>query len=335
MPRKLFTRRDALRIVFATPATLVASRSAFSQSSPPQFPTRPVRFIVPFAAGGPTDLMTRAVATTLGAQMNQSFIVENRPGAGGNLAASYVAGAPADGYTLLVAGQGILAINKPLYGKLNFEPERDFAWVGMLGSLPNVLITNTDVIPATSMKAFLDLARAQPGKISYGSNGIGSLSHLKTELMATMAGVQFLHVPYQGAAPQRTDLLAGRIGFTQIGASTAVPLLQGSKLRALAVSTAKRSPALPDVPTLIESGFPALDVPVWFAAVAHSGTPSPVLATLRQAITAATSTPSFKAEMAKQLGSAEQVSVAEAEVMLARERKIWTEAVRITGATVS
>lgn len=326
-------RRTLLQAALALPAAAVLTRRAFGQA----FPARPLRFIVPFAAGGPTDVMTRAVATTLSAQLNQQVIVENRPGAGGNVAAAYVAGAPADGTTMLVAGQAILAINKPLFGKLAYDPETDFAWIGMLGSLPNVLVTNVEAVPAKDMKEFLDLARASPGKISYGSNGVGSLSHLKTEVMANVAGVKFLHVPYQGAAPQRTDLLSGRIGFTQIGASTAVPLLRGQegKLRALAVSTAKRSPALPDVPTLMESGFPMLDVPVWFAAVAHAATPAPVLAALRTALATATSDAAFKAEMAKQLGTAEQVSVEAAEAMLARERKIWAEAVRSTGATAS
>jgi tripartite-type tricarboxylate transporter receptor subunit TctC len=335
MPYPSPARRALLATAVTAPAAALAlglaPRAAYAQA----LPARPIRFVVPFAAGGPTDLMARAAAGVLSAQGATQWIVENRPGAGGNVAAAYVAGAAPDGTTLLVAGQGILAINKPLFGKLSFEPERDFAWIGMLGSLPNVLIANTDVIPGATMKDLLDQARAQPGRVAYGSNGVGSLSHLKTELMAHMAGVKFLHVPYQGAAPQRTDLISGRIGFTQIGASAAVPMLAGNKLRALVVSTAKRSPALPEVPTLIESGFPDLDVPVWFAATAHSATPAPVLAALRQALAAATATAAYRAEMAKQLGSADQVSVEAAEAMLARERRIWTEAVKITGATAS
>jgi tripartite-type tricarboxylate transporter receptor subunit TctC len=325
-----FSRRDALRAAAALGAAPFAARSAFAQA----FPAKPVRFIVPFAAGGPTDVMTRAVAATLSAKTGQQWLVENRPGAGGNIAASFVASQPADGYTLLVAGQGILAINKPLYGKLTYEPERDFTWIGMLGSLPNVTIVNADAAPVATMKELLDLARSKPGQISYGSNGIGSLSHLQTEVMAQMAGVKFLHVPYQGAAPQRTDLLAGRIAFTQVGASTAIPLLS-PKIRALAVSTGKRSTALPDIPTLIESGFPGLDIPVWFAAVAHSATPAPAVATLRELITSATADNGFRSEMAKQYSSSEPVSPAQADAMLANERKIWTEAVKITGASAS
>ena len=330
-PHSYSDRRDFLKSTLATGATALMP-SAFAQSG---FPSRPIRMIVPFAAGGPADMMTRALANALVTQTGHQWVVENRPGAGGNIAASHVASSPPDGHTLLVAGQAILAINKPLFGKLPYDPDRDFAWIGMMGSQPNVLVINTDAVPVSSMRGFLDLARAQPGKLAYGSNGVGSLAHLKTEVMAHMAGLKFVHVPYQGAAPQRTDLLAGRIGFSQIGASAALPLLQGDKVRALAVSTARRSPALPGVPTLIESGFTDLDVPVWFAAVAHSATPAPMLAALRQALAGSTASGSYGAEMAKQHSSAEQISVADAESMLARERRIWAEAVRITGASAS
>ncbi len=324
-------RRALLRSTLAA-ATGALLPGAFAQSG---FPSRPIRMIVPFAAGGPADMMTRALANALAGQTGHQWVVENRPGAGGNIAAAHVASSAPDGHTLLVAGQAILAINKPLFGKLSYDPDRDFTWIGMMGSQPNVLVINTDAVPVSNMKAFLELARAQPGKIAYGSNGVGSLAHLKTEVMAHMAGLKFVHVPYQGAAPQRTDLLAGRIGFSQIGASAALPLLQGDKIRALAVSTGKRSPALPDVPTLIESGFADLDVPVWFAAVAHSATPAPILSALRQALASATATGAYGAEMAKQHGTADPISVTAAEAMLERERRIWAEAVRITGASAS
>lgn len=324
-------RRTILKSTIATAAAALLP-TAFAQSG---FPSRPIRMIVPFAAGGPADMMTRALANALVTQTGYQWVVENRPGAGGNIAAAHVASSAPDGHTLLVAGQAILAINKPLFGKLTYDPDRDFTWIGMMGSQPNVLVVNTDAVPVSDMKGFLELARSQPGKIAYGSNGVGSLAHLKTEVMAHMAGLKFVHVPYQGAAPQRTDLLAGRIGFSQIGASAALPLLQGDKIRALAVSTGKRSPALPNVPTLIESGFADLDVPVWFAAVAHAATPAPTLVVLRQALADATATGAYGAEMAKQHSAADPLTVAAAEKMLERERRIWAEAVRITGAIAS
>jgi tripartite-type tricarboxylate transporter receptor subunit TctC len=294
---------------------------------------RPLRLIVPFAAGGPTDVMARGLAQVLSAKIGQPVLVENVPGAGGNIAAARVAASPPDGNTLLVAGQAIMAINKPLYGRLSYDPERDFSWVGLLGSVPNVLVAHPQAVPARTMAEFVELARRQT--LSYGSNGQGSLSHLTTELMASLAGVRFLHVPYQGAAPQRTDLLAGRIGFTLVGPATALPLVRSGNLHALAVSTARRAAALPEVPTLVESGFPSLDAPVWFAAVAPAATPPATLGNLRQAFDAALSDPAYAAEMDRQLGQVEHIGVEAATALLARERKLWADAVRITGASAS
>lgn len=323
-----FDARTLKRWLLAAPAFLLAASTAFAQTPP----SKPIRMIVPFAAGGPTDVMTRTLAPVFAAQLNQQVVVENRPGAGGNIAAAHVATSPSDGSTLLVAGQGILAINKALYGKISYDPEKDFTWIGMLGSLPNVLVTNAQAVPAQTMAQFLDLARAQPGRISYGSNGVGSLSHLTAEVLANAAGVKFLHVPYQGAAPQRSDLLGGRIGFSFIAASTTVPLVREGKLRALAVSTGTRLAALPEVPTLVESGFPMLDAPTWFAAVAHSATPAPVLAALRSAFAAAIATPGYAADLDKQMTLVVKLGPEAGDALLARERKTWTDAVRSTGA---
>ena len=322
--------RDLLSRTLAVALTLAAP-SLWAQS----FPVKPIRFVVPFAAGGPADTMTRTLAMPFGEKSGQTVIVENRPGGGGNVAAAHVAGLPADGYTLLLAGQGVLAINKALYAKLPYDPERDFAWIGMVGSLPNVLVVHPEAVPAQNVAQFIELARSQPGRISYGSNGIGSLSHLSAEVMAAAANVQFLHVPYQGAAPQRADLLGGRIGFSFIAASMTVPLVREGKVRALAVSTGARLPALADVPTLVESGFPMLDAPTWFAAVAHSATAEPILTALRSAFAAAIATTGYAAEMEKQSTIVVKMGPDEAATMLARERRVWTDAVRRTGASAN
>ena len=297
------------------------------------YPDKPLRVVVPLAAGGPADVMTRINATALAAQLGQPVVVENKPGAGGNIAAEFVARSPADGYTLLVAGQAILAINKPLYGKLNYDPEADFRFVGIMGSLPNVLVTNPDAIPAKNMKEFIEYARGKPGAVSYGSNGVGSLSHLTAEVMASAAKVKMLHVPYQGANPQMTDLLSGRIGFSFIASSTTLPLIQSGKLRALAVSTATRLAQLPDVPTLVEAGFPMLDAPTWFGIVAPAAMPPAALARLRAAFAAAIATPAYAEEMDRRSTIVVKLSTEAGEALLARERKTWSDAVRTTGAT--
>src|SRR3954470_18628243 len=191
-------------------AALTAPFAAPATAQP--YPSRNPRLIVPFAAGGPADLLARIAAEQVSARLGQQIIVDSRPGAGGNLAGEMAARSEADGYTLLVAGQAILAINKALYKKLSYDPATDFAFVGMLGVIANVLLVNPQAVPVNSLAELIALAKKKPGEISYGSNGPGSLTHLTTAILAQQAGVDFLHVPYQGAAPLMTDLLAGRIG---------------------------------------------------------------------------------------------------------------------------
>ena len=334
----LLTRRALLRGGCALPLAAFgagALAQAASTGSAQQFPSRPLRLVVPFPAGGPTDSLARVVAEDLAAQFEQAVVVENKPGAGGGIAAEFVARSPADGHTLLVGGQGLMFINKLLARshKLAYDTDADVRYVGMLGSFPNVLVANPQAVQAHSIAELLADARANPGRISYGSNGIGSLTHLSTELIAAAANVKFLHVPYQGAAPQMTDLLAGRIGFSMNGVQSVLPLIRQGKLCALAVTTATRYAELPDVPTLVESGFPALDLPVWFAVYAPTATPAPVLARLRAALSTLTATPVYSAELGKRGAVIMKLPVAASEAMFNRERALWAEAVRITGAS--
>ncbi|MFC5498046.1 Bug family tripartite tricarboxylate transporter substrate binding protein [Caenimonas terrae] len=300
-----------------------------------QDPSRPIRLVVPFPAGGPTDALARLAADGLAAQLKQPVLVDNKAGAAGGIAADYVGRAPADGLTLLVAGQGLMFINKPLARgrKLGYDPDADFAYAGMLGSFPNVLVANPEAVPAQSLQELLAQARANPGRISYGSNGVGSLTHLSIELLASAADVKFLHVPYQGAAPQMADLMAGRIGFTLNGVQSVLQQIRAGKLRALAVTTATRYPELPNVPTLVESGFPALDLPVWFAVYAPAATPAPALARLREALSTLTTSPAYRAELGKRGAIAMPLPPAASEALFARERALWAEAVRSTGAS--
>lgn len=323
------TRRSVVRWAPALPLAALGC-NALAQD----FPARPVHLVVPFPAGGPTDAIARLAAEALAPQFNQPVVVDNKAGAAGGIAAELVAHSPPDGLNLLVGGQAIMFINKPLYRnrKLGYDPDADFAYIGMLGSFPNVVVCHPD-LPAQNIAELVALARAKPGQISYGSNGIGSLTHLTTELVAATAKVKFLHVPYQGAAPQMTDLLAGRIGFTINGASSVLPLIQQGRLRALAVTTGTRYSELPAVPTLVESGFPLLDIPVWFGVYAPAATPAPVLARLRSALSNVVAAPGYAVELAKRHAVVMKVPAEASAAVFARERQLWTDAVRITGAS--
>lgn len=327
-PAPLLPRRDLLRWGTALPLAVLAGQSIAQDA-------RAVRLVVPFPAGGPTDALARLAAEGLAAQLNQPVVVDNKGGAGGGIAAEFVSRAPSDGLTLLVAGQGLMFINKPLTRsrKLAYDPDADYSYVGMLGSFANVLVANPDAVQAQSIGELLALARANPGSISYGSNGIGSLTHLSTELLASSAKVKFLHVPYQGAAPQMADLLSGRIGFAINGVQSVLPLIRQGKLRALAVTTGTRYAELPNVPTLVESGFPAMDLPVWFAVYAPAATPAPALTRLRAALATLTATPAYRAELGKRGAVVLKLPVEGSEAMFTRERALWADAVRITGAT--
>ena len=204
----------------------------------------------------------------------------------------------------------------------------------MLGVIANVLLVNPQTVPATSLAELIALAKKKPGEISYGSNGPGSLTHLTTAILAQQAGVDFLHVPYQGAAPLMTDLLAGRIGMTFTAASAALPLVQSGQLRALAVTTGKRSRFAPNVPTLVESGFPSLDAPTWFSAVVRTGTPAPIVARLRTDFNAVIASESYSQALEKQFMEVMPISPDTSEEFLARERKLWVDAVRVAGVSL-
>lgn len=296
------------------------------------FSTQPLRLIVPFPAGGSADILSRTAGAAIGQQLGQSVVVENRAGAGGNIAADYVFRSRADGHTLLLAGQAIMAINQVLYQSIPYDPAR-FGYVGMLGANANVFVVNETVVPAKTIGDLIDAARKNPGKLGFGSNGIGSLSHLTGELLAHAAGVQFLHVPYRGAVQVSTDLIGGRLAFCVTGSTLATQLVQQKMLRALAVTTAERIPQLPDVPTLVESGFPTLNVPSWWALVVAPETPADILDRLQKACAAATATPAFKAALSMQSTSSYDVRPENAAAFLAGERTLWASAVKQSGAT--
>ena len=321
-----YSRRALLGAALGTPLAFAAHAQSY--------PTRSPRVIIPFAAGGPTDVLTRIAAERVGPALGQQLVVESRTGAGGNLAGELAARSEADGYTLLVAGQAILAINQALYKKLNYDPATDFIFVGMLGVIANVLLVNPAAVAANSLAELVALAKQKPGEILYGSNGPGSLTHLTTAIFAQQAGAQFVHVPYQGAAPLMTDLVAGRIGMTFTAASAALPLVQSGKLRALAVTTGQRSRFAPTVPTLVESGFPSLNAPVWFGVVVRSSTPAPIVARLRTEFNSVIASEGYSQALEKQSMEVMRLPPETSEQFLASERKLWSDAVKLTGVAL-
>jgi tripartite-type tricarboxylate transporter receptor subunit TctC len=325
------SRRTALRAALAAPALAIASRAQAQGLAS----SAPVRIVVPFPAGGSSDTLGRLVAAALATQLKQSVIVENKGGAGGNIAADYVFRAPADGRTLLLAGQAILAINEALYSHITYHPET-FEYLGMAGQNANVFLANTASLPVHDIAGLIQQAQAHPGAISFGSNGVGSLSHLTAEVLASAAHARFLHVPYQGAAPMATDLRAGRLNFCVTGSTLATSLMQGSsQLQALAVTTHVRIPQLPDTPTLLELGYPQLDAPSWWALMATPGTPDAMLAPLRAALAAAIDTPPYLQALARQSTLPYTLAPRDAPAFLSRERAKWAAAVKSSGARLS
>jgi tripartite-type tricarboxylate transporter receptor subunit TctC len=285
------------------------------------FPTAPVKIIVPNPAGGTADILPRIIADALGSVWKQAVVVENRAGAAGNIGAEAFARAPADGYTLLASPPTTLAINHLLYKRLNYDPTK-FKPITILASSPNVLIASPK-LGATTVAELIDKAKADPGGIAYGSQGIGATSHLTTALFETMAGVKFTHVPYRGTAPAMNDLLGGHILFMFDNLSSSLPQHQSGALRILAVCTPERSPYLPDVPTMSEAALPGFVSLAWFGLVAPPATPDATIAQINKDVVAVLQSEDvrnkFRAQGAEPIGN----SPPEMTAFLERERALW------------
>jgi tripartite-type tricarboxylate transporter receptor subunit TctC len=243
-----------------------------SQARADTYPSRPIRLVVPYAAGGPTDVLARLVGNYLGSDLKQTVVVENKPGAQGAIAADAVARSDPDGYTLFVTAASIMVLNPLLYKKLAYDPQKDLRMLTIVTDLPVVLEVHPSV-PATTVQEFVAYAKANPGKLNFGSAGTGGTIHLAGEMFKQITGVEMTHVPYKGAGPALTDLLSGNIQVMFDTLSTALPPVRSGMLRPLAVSSATRSPDLPDVPTVVESGYPDYQVGVWFGLAGPSKLP--------------------------------------------------------------
>ncbi|MDD0814613.1 tripartite tricarboxylate transporter substrate binding protein [Curvibacter sp. HBC28] len=308
----------------------ISAQGQTPSSASTDWPNKPIRWVVPFPPGGAMDAIARTLGERAGKTLGQPFVIENRPGAGGNIGADLVAKSPADGYTLMITSIG-MATNKPLYGKLSYDPIKDFAPVSLLAVVPNVLVVNASQSKLRSVDELITAARQSPGKITYGSAGNGTSIHLAGEVFSSMAQLDLVHVPYKGSSPALTDLLGGQIDLIFDSITSARPHLQSGKLRALAVTTAKRSAALPQVPTLAEAGVPDYEVSPWFAAFVPAGTPKPVLNKLQAALVNALKQPEVQARFEAIGAEAVGSSPDELAVHLARESTRWTQLITQRG----
>ena len=268
--RSYSSLHSALRLsAFACCTMFIATADAQS------YPTKPVRIIVPVGAGGATDILTRALAKRLGTVWQQQVLVDNRPGGGSNIGFDVAAKAPADGYTLLMA-QPAFTVNVSLYRKLPYDPLRDFAPITLTASGANVLVVHPSV-PARTVKDVVALAKSRPGQMSYASSGNGTTPHLSGELLKSLTDIQMTHIPYRGAGPSIADLIGGHVDVAFLSLSSVAPHIKAGKLRAIAITSAERSPIMPDTPTFVESGLPTFVVTGWFGLVTPTGSPREVI----------------------------------------------------------
>lgn len=268
----------ALPILWVAASLAFASGEAAAQAAPEPYPARPIRLILPFPPGGPTDILGRIIAERMTTDLGQPVVIENRGGAGGNVGAEAAAKSAPDGYTIVLVAPS-LAISPSLYAKLNYDPVRDFAPVSLVGVVPNVMVVNPSV-PAKTLGEFIALAKAKPGGMNFGSGGSGTSNHLAGELFNLDAGVKLVHVPYKGVNLAMNDVITGQVQLVVIGVPAALPFIQSGRLRALAVIVPQRLAVLPEVPTAAEAGLPNYEVTTWYGVLAPAGTPKPIVAKL-------------------------------------------------------
>jgi tripartite-type tricarboxylate transporter receptor subunit TctC len=318
-------RRHALK------ASLALAIAGLCGTAMAAFPERPITLVVGFAAGGPTDTMARVIATEIGNELNQSVVVENKPGAGSNLAAQYVARAKPDGHTLLMVAV-TSAINQTLYTKPGFNLTTDFEPIGLAGKIPSLLVVNPD-IPAHSVKDLVAYAKANPTKVSFGSSGNGTSIHIAGEMFRTAAKIEATHVPYRGSAPAGVALVAGQTTFMFDNVPTVWPFVEAGRMRALAVTTKQRIEQAPHIPTMAESGFPDFDVSSWYGLIAPAKTPGDATQKLSQALQKVLAKPAFQARMKGMGVLLEPSTPASFGAFMAAEINRWAPIVKASGAS--
>jgi tripartite-type tricarboxylate transporter receptor subunit TctC len=323
------------RQLLASAGVSLLPGTLFAQTA---WPNKPVRIVVPFAPAGTTDILARALAPELSKAFGQTFIIDNKPGAGGNLGADAVAKSPPDGYTLLMGTVGTHAINAALYPKMPFDPAKDFAPIVLVAGVPNVLVINPAKAAEYKINSVADLirfARANPGKLNMASSGNGTSIHLSGELFKSMTGTYMLHFPYRGSGPALLDLMGGTMDVMFDNLPSSLPQIKAGKLKALAVTSAQRSAALPDLPTIAEAGpVKGFDASSWFGLLAPAGTPTDIVNRIQQETAKAFESPVFKERLLSQGAIPGGQPPAEFARFIAAETKKWAQVVKVSGAKV-
>ncbi len=329
-------RRTVLAAPLAAAWALQVSRPARAQQG--AWPNRPVRIVVPFAAGGTTDILARAMAPELQRAFGQPFVVDNRPGAGGNVGADAVAKSAPDGYTLLMGTVGTQAINPSLYPKMPYDAARDFAPITLVAGVPNVLVLNPARAEAMKVATVPDLiryARANPGRLNMASSGNGTSIHLAGELFKTMTGTFMVHFPYRGSSPALMDLVAGNVDLMFDNLPSALQQIRAGRLKALAVTSAERSSAVPELPTIAEAaGLKGYEASSWFGLLAPAGTPAELVGRIQQESARALASPAVKERLLAQGAIPGGNTPAEFGALIAAETRKWAEVVKVSGAKV-
>jgi tripartite-type tricarboxylate transporter receptor subunit TctC len=326
--------RAVLRRAFARIAAVCAVAYTMAAATAAEFPRRPLRILTPFSAGSVTDIIARPIATKLSESWGQPVIVDNRAGAGGSIAAEIVAKATPDGHTLLIGATGPTAVNPSLVKNTSYDSERAFAAI-TLTATNNLLMVTSMQLPVKSVRELIDLAKAKPGQLRYASPGTGSSPHLAGELFGSLAGITLTHVPYKGSPQYTVDLLAGRIDLVIAAAGALLPHIKSGRVRLLGVSAGKRDPAMPDVPTINESGVPGFEVEGWFGLLTTAGTPAPVIKKLHAEVVRILALPDVKTVYQNSgLEVTTSGSPTEFDALIRRERVKWAKVIKAAGIRV-
>lgn len=313
--------------------SLIAASTFCTSALASAFPEKPVRILVGFAAGGPADILARVVGEKLAEAWGKPVLVESITGAGGNIAADRVAKAAPDGYTLLMATSGMLVVNPHLYKNLSFDPG-SFAPISQVGFTVNILVVHND-LPAKNVVELVKLARSQPGKLTFGSGGVGSSNHLAGELLKSMAGIDIQHVPYRGIGQAVPDLLAGRLSMLFGNTPNVAPLMREGKLRGLAVTSIRRSPAAPELPTVVESGYGGFDVTTWFGLLGPKGTPPEIIDKLHRDVARVVALPEVRHRLSETGFEVTGNSPAELSSVITSENRFWAKVIKQAGVTLT